>query len=168
MTLVSITEAAKLAGLSRPHFQTNYVGSGKITVDRSDPRKPKIDTAEIIRVFGKLHYDSNENDSKNSTYSNEIKAQTDELLQKIEKLEAEKAGLEKLADERKERLEEKNNQLAEKTKEINYQRERIHNLETRYDRLIEDKKKTDDLTAQLSEQLEILHFQRQKKWWQFW
>lgn len=149
MPLVTITEAAKLANLSRPHFQTNYVRNGKVAVNRSDPRKPKIDTAEIIRVFGRLHQNNTDSDSENNPNNDDENRQNEELLRKIEKLEAEKAGLEQLAGERKERLEEKNALLTEKSKEIEYQRERIHNLETRYDRLIESKTK-------------------EKRWWQFW
>lgn len=56
MSQVNITQAAKLAGLSRSHFQKNYVKTGKITVSRDDRGRPQIDTAELLRVFGKLHH----------------------------------------------------------------------------------------------------------------
>ena len=56
MSQVNITEAAKLAGLSRSHFQKNYVKTGKVTVSRDARNRPQIDTAELIRVFGELHH----------------------------------------------------------------------------------------------------------------
>lgn len=56
MPQVNITQAAKLAGLSRSHFQKNYVKTGKITVSRNHQNRPQVDTAEILRVFGQLHH----------------------------------------------------------------------------------------------------------------
>ncbi len=56
MPQVNITQAAKLADLSRSHFQKNYVKTGKITVSRDNRGRPQIDTAELLRVFGKLHH----------------------------------------------------------------------------------------------------------------
>ena len=56
MSQVNITQAAKLAGLSRSHFQKNYIKTGKITVSRDNKNRPQIDTAELLRVFGELHH----------------------------------------------------------------------------------------------------------------
>ncbi|MGB0847585.1 MAG: hypothetical protein ACPGSM_12715 [Thiolinea sp.] len=56
MPQVNITQAAKLAGLSRSHFQKNYVKTGRITVSRDNKDRPQIDTAELLRVFGELHH----------------------------------------------------------------------------------------------------------------
>jgi len=56
MPQVNITQAAKLAGLSRSHFQKSYVKTGKITVSRDNKDRPQIDTAELLRVFGELHH----------------------------------------------------------------------------------------------------------------
>ena len=54
MSLVTITQAAELAGISRSHFHRHYVKSGKISVKRDKNNKPQVDTAEILRVFGEL------------------------------------------------------------------------------------------------------------------
>ena len=55
MSLVNITEAARLAGISRPNFYKNYIRKGKISVGRNERDEPAIDTSDILRVFGKLH-----------------------------------------------------------------------------------------------------------------
>lgn len=60
---VTITEAAKLAGLSRSYFHVQYVKTGKITVDRDRNNKPQIDTSELLRVFGSLKHNKQENTS---------------------------------------------------------------------------------------------------------
>lgn len=57
MALVNITQAAKLAGITRQYLHSHYVKSGLITVSYGADGKPKIDTSEIIRVFGELHVD---------------------------------------------------------------------------------------------------------------
>lgn len=59
MAQVSISEAARLAGISRSNFYKNYIRHGKLTVTKDHQGHPQIDTAEIIRVFGRLQGDSN-------------------------------------------------------------------------------------------------------------
>lgn len=54
MALISISEAAKLAGIARSHFYSQYLNSGVISVTRDEKGKPKIDTSELVRVFGVL------------------------------------------------------------------------------------------------------------------
>ncbi|MCE5388816.1 MAG: hypothetical protein K0041_09605 [Acidithiobacillus sp.] len=54
MAKVSVTEAARLAGIGRQHLYRGYISTGKISVERDHLGKPQIDTAEIIRVFGEL------------------------------------------------------------------------------------------------------------------
>lgn len=53
MALVSISEAARLTGKSRKTIHT-YVTSGKVTKVTDAQGKPKIDTSELIRVFGDI------------------------------------------------------------------------------------------------------------------
>jgi hypothetical protein len=58
MAKVSIAEAARLAGISRSHLYKKYVEPGRITVETTldgagGPIK-RIDTSEILRVFGTL------------------------------------------------------------------------------------------------------------------
>ena len=54
MAKVSVTEAAKLAGVGRQQLYRGYISTGKISVERDHQGRPMIDTAEIIRVFGVL------------------------------------------------------------------------------------------------------------------
>lgn len=54
MALVSISTAARLAGLSRTQLYRGYLDQGKITTVTDGDNMPKIDTAELIRVFGEL------------------------------------------------------------------------------------------------------------------
>lgn len=54
MAIVNITQAAKLAGLSRSYFQKKYVKTGLISSETGEDGHKKIDTSEILRVFGKL------------------------------------------------------------------------------------------------------------------
>jgi regulator of replication initiation timing len=54
MAKVNLSQAAKMAKISRPHLYKRYIETGKITVDRSDPKAPLIDTAELLRVFGEI------------------------------------------------------------------------------------------------------------------
>lgn len=59
MAQVSISEAARLAGISRSNFYKNYIRQGKLTVTKDHQGHPQIDTSEIMRVFGGLQGDSN-------------------------------------------------------------------------------------------------------------
>lgn len=58
MAQVSISEAARLAGISRSNFYKNYIRQGKLSVTKDHQGHPQIDTSEIIRVFGGLQGDS--------------------------------------------------------------------------------------------------------------
>lgn len=51
MANVTITEAARLAGISRQYLYTKYIKPGVLTVKKDDNDKPCIDTAELMRVF---------------------------------------------------------------------------------------------------------------------
>lgn len=54
MAKVSISEAARLAGITRQYFYKKYINTGVISVDREKEDAPTIDTAELFRVFGEL------------------------------------------------------------------------------------------------------------------
>lgn len=62
MSLVSITEAARLTGKSRRTIQ-RYVATGKLSLSQSDATEKSIDISELIRVFG----DSLKTDTDNDT-----------------------------------------------------------------------------------------------------
>lgn len=54
MSKHSISEAARLAGVSRSHFYKKFITTGLISVERDKDDKPVIDTAEIMRACGAL------------------------------------------------------------------------------------------------------------------
>jgi regulator of replication initiation timing len=58
MALINLSQAARMANVSRPHLYKRYIQTGKMTVDRSDPKGPLVDTSEILRLFGKLNEDA--------------------------------------------------------------------------------------------------------------
>lgn len=58
MARVSITQAAKLAGISRASLYKSYLEKGAISVSKDSSGKKYIDTAELLRVFGELKGDS--------------------------------------------------------------------------------------------------------------
>lgn len=59
MAKVSITQAAKLAGLSRSYFYKKYINTGTISIISENGTKA-IDTSELIRVCGQLSPIGNE------------------------------------------------------------------------------------------------------------
>lgn len=63
----SISEAAKLAGVSRSHFYKKYIRPGVISIEKDKDDNPIIDTAEIMRVFGGIHGDTIKDVSKIQT-----------------------------------------------------------------------------------------------------
>lgn len=77
MSLVSITEAAKLTGKSRRTIQ-RYVATGKLSLSRSDAAEKSIDTSELIRVFGNsLKTDTDSDTPKNVTMSRDVATEND-------------------------------------------------------------------------------------------
>lgn len=90
MPKVSITEAAKLAGITRQYLYKKYINPGTISVETDDAGGKKIDTSEIFRVFGGLKGDSKqetqslhemtpENDNKTAALQTEIKLLREQL-----------------------------------------------------------------------------------------
>jgi hypothetical protein len=52
MAKISISEAARLAGISRSALYRGYISKGKLTVERDKNNAPMVDTSELFRVFG--------------------------------------------------------------------------------------------------------------------
>lgn len=57
MALVTITDAARLAGISRQYLYKAYIKTGKLSVDRDSRGSPMVETSELLRVFGALNGD---------------------------------------------------------------------------------------------------------------
>lgn len=54
MAQVSISEAARLAGISRGGLYKTYLNKGVISVSTDSAGKKFIETSELLRVFGEL------------------------------------------------------------------------------------------------------------------
>lgn len=79
MALVSISEAARLTGKSRKTIHT-YVTSGKVTKVTDTQGRPKIDTSELIRVFGDIRVTDSKQKSQ-CNFSQEVTPET--VTQKV-------------------------------------------------------------------------------------
>jgi hypothetical protein len=90
MPNVSISQAAKLAGISRTHLYRAYINKGKISLSKDHQGKPLIEVSELMRVFPGLRGNSNQfamgDTVKNSTSTAEIPP-ADLLTERIKGLE---------------------------------------------------------------------------------
>lgn len=90
MTKISITKAAKMAGISRQHLYKHYINTGKLSVTK-DNDKSTVDISELLRVFPdakELTADTLQNttvvDSENSELVKLLKAQLAEAKEREE------------------------------------------------------------------------------------
>ncbi len=66
MPKISISEAARMVGISRSALYRSYIKIGKITVERDIDGKPMIDLSELIRVFGEQIVSTSKNTERNT------------------------------------------------------------------------------------------------------
>jgi len=64
MALVSISEAARLAGTVRSNLYKSYIEPGILSITKDAKGKPKVDTSELLRVFGALKGIGQQGDSE--------------------------------------------------------------------------------------------------------
>ena len=83
MSKVSITQAAKLAKISRSTLYNKYIKPGVISVETIDDKK-LIDVAELIRVFGNVQLD-NQIIQNDTPYYATNTADKDKLILTLEK-----------------------------------------------------------------------------------
>jgi hypothetical protein len=82
MAKVSISEAARLARVSRQHLYKKWITPGLLSVEKDGVNPPVIDTSELLRVFGELRCLDDEPETTNESFTvlkAELKA-TRELL----------------------------------------------------------------------------------------
>lgn len=72
---LSISQAAKLAGVSRSHFYKSYLKNNRISLERDYSGKKVIDKSEIMRVFGKVCEDTSGH--RQNTSKEDIQGQED-------------------------------------------------------------------------------------------
>lgn len=58
MAKLSITQAAKLGGVSRSNLYKSYIDKGIISISKDEKNRPYIDTSELLRVFPVLQGDT--------------------------------------------------------------------------------------------------------------
>lgn len=58
MAKVSISEGARMAGISRSYLYRKYITPGLLSTEKDNSGNTVVDTAEIIRVFGQIRKDS--------------------------------------------------------------------------------------------------------------
>jgi AraC-like DNA-binding protein len=108
MALVSVSQAARLAGVSRQHLYRKFIKTGQISVSKGDRDEPLIDTSEVLRVFGRLQGDSLGDDNKLQKATHEKRTDDSTLLSelqvKLQLVEAENRAL-------RERIEDKDKHL---------------------------------------------------------
>jgi len=90
MSRVTISEAARLAGISRTQLYRGFINKGKISVTKEN-EKVSIDISELIRVFPNIKHDTvetlqqvSESDIKNTPEQSEVVTLLREQLNKTE------------------------------------------------------------------------------------
>ena len=90
MAKVTISEAINLSGISRSHFYTKYINKGIISVITEHDKK-YIDTSELIRVFGNIQLE-NQNEQQqtlNKTEDNKIISLLEKQISELKSRESE-------------------------------------------------------------------------------
>ncbi len=87
---VSISQAAKMAGVSRSHFYKNYLKNNAISVEDDRFGKKVIDKSEILRVFGKIYEDTPEHkkDSAKEDIRGHVETENSMLKQEVQFLKS--------------------------------------------------------------------------------
>lgn len=132
MNKISITQAAKLADISRQHFYKGYINTGKISVSK-DGDKSYIDSSELLRVFpncklideNNLH-EPTVDDIRNDIQDNDLVSILKDQLQKAESQIAQAQEREEwLKQQINELRRQQNNLLENKVEEKNTKRKKF-------------------------------------------
>jgi septal ring factor EnvC (AmiA/AmiB activator) len=117
MSKVNLTQASKMAKISRSTLYNKYIKNGLITVEVIDDKK-MIDVSELLRVFSTVQVDdqqiqsstpdSTENKQENTSQDKIIKMLEDQLLEAKEREEWLRSQITELTE-----LTKQNNKLLE-------------------------------------------------------
>lgn len=170
MALVSISEAIKLSGVSRPTFYRKHIGDkvdkgNRVSVQIIDGRK-LIDTSELLRVFEVLHETNSETASNETPVHPE--ASEKNTIGKEKSLLAENESLKQQLQEAKDREKKSEEREAWYQEQIAEGKARAEKAEVKLLEHLspsdppETKKPNPELESLLREITEPKH------WWQFW
>lgn len=119
MAKVSISEAIRMAGVSRSHFYNKYINKGLISVQIEDDKK-LIDVSELIRVFGNIHVeDTNQEyirtieNNRDASDKNKIIELLEQQLQEFKQREVEAKNREEWLQKQIDELRQQQNSLLE-------------------------------------------------------
>ena len=141
MAKVSISEAARLVGLSRQQLYRKYIDGGLLSVEKVGSKPPVIDTSELMRVFGSLAGDTGDTSKGDTT-----------LQQVIPESDSQNKALEAEVKALRELLSDKENQLREASEREQWLRNHVGEV-TGALRLLEDRSGSVERVAELENQL---------------
>lgn len=84
MPQVSVSEAARLAGISRSHLYKNYIKQGLISIVRNHQGQPQIDVSELLRVFGEIQKNTHLSSKTQVEDRSEIQVRTPKIQLKTQ------------------------------------------------------------------------------------
>lgn len=140
MATVSITQAAKLSGISRATFYRKYINTGVLSVATDANGHKQIDTSELLRVFPDLKL----TDTKASDDAKAIDNDKPDQSAEVELLRQ---------------------QLQESKERENWYRQQIAEEKAR---AIEEKLRAERAEIKLLEHLAPDVPKQNNHWWQFW
>lgn len=88
MNKVSISEAAKLANVSRSHLYKAYISTGDLSVLTEDGKKV-VEISELIRVFGHIQLEDSQKTPENTAEDSLKTTEQDTIVQLLERQLAE-------------------------------------------------------------------------------
>lgn len=83
MTIVSISEAIRMAGVSRSHFYNKYINKGLVSVQTKDDKK-SIDVSELIRVFGNIQIENSNKEQYSTIEDTNKTADNSKIIELLE------------------------------------------------------------------------------------
>ena len=148
MARVSISEAARLADISRATLYRNYINNGVVSVSSDSAGKKHIDTSELLRVFGELSDTGGLNSEQVAELPTEQKVTGDS--EQVGQLKIELAiAKERISSEAKDA-------------ELKALREQVEDYREREQRLLSQ-------IGKLTDTVKLLESPKYPRlWWQFW
>lgn len=158
MATVSITQAAKLAGVSRSTLYRKYISTGQLSVISDHNGKKKIDTSELLRVFGELKKDSETAlDNADTLSHKQIGTVPDTPINQVQ---SEAPGTYQVTP--------KNSDTASRL-EVESLKIKLSAAEQQVQALQQDKTWYQSQISQLTDTMKLLEGPKHPRlWWQFW